>query len=125
MLAGDVVGVAEPGVRERRDRPCRQEAVMDSRGRRPGQTGHAHRRAAAVSAVSAAGVAPAAALEVSAYPRWRQWCLSWGATDEEVARALPGGDLLAEPDILSGLVMERKMLLGIKQRAERTARRHG
>jgi hypothetical protein len=31
----------------------------------------------------------------------RDRCLTWGATDEEVARALPGDELLADPDVLS------------------------
>jgi hypothetical protein len=72
-----------------------------SRGRRPVPAGRGHRRAAALGAIAAAGVALAAGLEVVTYPRWRPWCLSWGATDEEAARALPGDDLLADPDILS------------------------
>jgi hypothetical protein len=54
-----------------------------------------------IGAIAAAGAALAAGLEVATYPRWRQWCLSWGATDEEVARTLPGDDLLAGPDIVS------------------------
>ncbi len=74
-------------------------------------------------------------------------CLTWGATEEEVAREMPGDGLLAEPDIVStraigiasppsgwlqrvlttllmepgSLVMERKMLIGIRDRAERLA----
>jgi len=54
-----------------------------------------------IGATAAAGVALAVGLEMATYPRWRQWCLSWGATDEEVARTLPGDDLLAGPDIVS------------------------
>ena len=54
-----------------------------------------------IGATAAAGVALAVGLEMATYPRWRQWCLSWGATDEEVARTLPGDDLLAVPDIVS------------------------
>ncbi len=72
-----------------------------SRGRRPVPAGRWRRRAAGLGAVAMVGVALAAGLEVATYPRWRRWCLSWGATDEEVARALPGDDLLAEPDIVS------------------------
>lgn len=33
--------------------------------------------------------------------RWRNWCLTWGATELEVIRALPGDELLAEADIVS------------------------
>jgi hypothetical protein len=65
-----------------------------------------HRRAAArAGAIAAAGIALAAALDVATYPRWRRWCLSWGATGEEVARVLPGDDLLADPDITSTRAM--------------------
>jgi len=54
-----------------------------------------------IGAIAATGAVLAAGLEVATYPRWRRWCLSWGATDEEVARTLPGDDLLAGPDIVS------------------------
>jgi hypothetical protein len=37
-----------------------------------------------------------------AYPVFlREWCLTWGATVDEADRAMPGDDLLAEPDILA------------------------
>ena len=42
----------------------------------------------------------AASIEVATYPFWRTWCLRWGATDDEAARAMPGDDLLANPDFL-------------------------
>jgi len=35
------------------------------------------------------------------YPRWRPWCLTWGATVEEATQTLPGDDLLENPDLLS------------------------
>lgn len=35
------------------------------------------------------------------YRRCRPWCLSWGATDSEVGRDLPGDDLLTDPGIVS------------------------
>jgi len=54
-----------------------------------------------IGAIAAAGAVLAVGLEVATYPRWRQWCLNWGATGEEVARTLPGDDLLAGPDIVS------------------------
>ena len=50
---------------------------------------------------AAGGLALAAVLEAATYPRWRAWCLSWGATNGEAARALPGDELLAHPDIVS------------------------
>jgi hypothetical protein len=44
----------------------------------------------------------AAGLAAGAYPLlFRQRCLSWGATRDEVARPLPGDDLLATPDMVS------------------------
>src|SRR5215213_2924628 len=44
----------------------------------------------AAAAVAAAYSAPA-----------RRWYLTWGATPEEVDRAMPGDDLLPEPDLMS------------------------
>ncbi len=39
-------------------------------------------------------------LAVASYPvLWRQWCLTWGATPEEVTREMPGDDLLVVPDV--------------------------
>ena len=51
--------------------------------------------------VAAAGAALAAGLQVATYPRWRPWCLTWGATNDEAAGALPGDELLTAPDIVS------------------------
>ncbi len=51
--------------------------------------------------LAAGGVALAAALEIATYPRWRRWCLTWGATDDEAGAALPGDDLLPDPSIVS------------------------
>jgi hypothetical protein len=43
-----------------------------------------------------------AALLVGAYPLLlRRRCLHWGATPQEVVRAIPGDDLVAEPDVIS------------------------
>lgn len=50
---------------------------------------------------AAGGLALTAALEVATYPLWRPWCLTWGAVDGEATRALPGDDLLAEPDLVT------------------------
>jgi hypothetical protein len=49
----------------------------------------------------AGGVVLLAGLEVATYPRWRKWCLTWGATGDEAARPLPGDGLLADPAICS------------------------
>ncbi|MDX8141462.1 SRPBCC family protein [Lentzea sp. BCCO 10_0061] len=47
----------------------------------------------------AAGVTAAA---VASYPLlWREWCQTWGATDEEAQATLPGDDLLLRPDLLT------------------------
>jgi hypothetical protein len=43
----------------------------------------------------------AAGLEMATYPLWRQWCLHWGATAAEAEQALPGDDLLPDPDLQS------------------------
>jgi len=43
----------------------------------------------------------AAAFEVGTYRWWRSWCLSWGATESEAARDLPGDDLLPAAGIVS------------------------
>jgi hypothetical protein len=58
-------------------------------------------RAAARAGGIAAGVALAVGLEAATYSRWRQWCLSWGATTQEAAGVLPGDELLPDPDLLT------------------------
>jgi len=42
-----------------------------------------------------------AGLLAAAYPLLRRWCLTWGATADEVSRAIPGDELLPRPDICS------------------------
>jgi hypothetical protein len=49
----------------------------------------------------AGAVALAGVLAMVSYPRWRRWCLSWGASAEEETQALPGDDLLDDPDLVS------------------------
>jgi hypothetical protein len=51
--------------------------------------------------VTLGAVTLAAAVEVRTYRRWRRWCLSWGATESEAARHLPGDDLLVDAGIVS------------------------
>jgi len=46
-------------------------------------------------------VAVAASIEVATYPRWRNWCLTWGATEEEAKEPLPGDELLADPYVVT------------------------
>jgi hypothetical protein len=51
---------------------------------------------------TAAGAALAAGAGAVAYPLFfRRWCLTWGATAEEVSRKLPGDELLPQADIVS------------------------
>ena len=38
---------------------------------------------------------------VASYPHWREWCLTWGATEAEATRAIPGDELLPDADIVS------------------------
>ena len=59
------------------------------------------RAAARIGLTAAAGLALAAGLEAATYPRWRRWCLTWGATDNEAAGALPGDELLADPGVVT------------------------
>ena len=50
----------------------------------------------------AAGGAVAAAAAAGAYRVWlRERCLTWGATGDEAVRAMPGDELLPDPDLLS------------------------
>jgi hypothetical protein len=58
-------------------------------------------RAAGRWGVAAVSVTLIAAIEAVTYPRWRRWCLGWGATPAEVSRALPGDDLLPRPAMIS------------------------
>jgi len=51
--------------------------------------------------ITAGGLALAGSLALVTYPRWRTWCLTWGATREEATQSLPGDDLLAAPDVVS------------------------
>jgi len=49
-----------------------------------------------------AGVlALAGGLVMVSYPRWRTWCLTWGASDQEATETLPGDDLLDAADLVS------------------------
>jgi hypothetical protein len=86
------------------------------------------------AALGAATTALAAGL--GAYPVFfRRWCLTWGARPDEVSRKLPGDELLPRAGIVATRAitidappaaiwpwLERKMLLGIKERAENLAR---
>jgi len=46
-------------------------------------------------------LALAAGLEILSYRSWRDWCLTWGASNQEKTRALPGDDLLDDADLVS------------------------
>jgi len=48
------------------------------------------------------GLAGATLIAALAYaPRVRRWCLTCGATDEEVRRPMPGDDMLPAPEVVS------------------------
>ncbi len=42
---------------------------------------------------------------MASYPCWRTWCLTWGASDEEETKVLPGDDLLEDADLVSTRVV--------------------
>jgi hypothetical protein len=48
-----------------------------------------------------AGLACAGAVVALTYPRWRPWCLTWGASEAEANMALPGDELLDDPDVVT------------------------
>lgn len=54
-----------------------------------------------VAVVTGASAVLASGVFLKTYPRWRSWCLSWGASEHEVASALPGDELMAHPDVVS------------------------
>ena len=39
------------------------------------------------------------------YLKWRPWCISWGATDDEAKRELPGDGLVVDPDLITTRAM--------------------
>ena len=51
--------------------------------------------------VTLGAVTLALAFEAATYRAWRRWCLTWGATQSEVAHGLPGDDLLPVAGIVS------------------------
>ncbi|MGN6793072.1 MAG: hypothetical protein ACTHJW_11880 [Streptosporangiaceae bacterium] len=48
-----------------------------------------------------AGAGLAAGTLAASYPLWREWCLNWGATPDEVASALRGDELLPDADLVT------------------------
>ena len=74
---------------------------MNTRQAPARQQDHSRPRTARRAAIAAGGLLLAAGLEMVTYPRWRTWCLTWGATPGEAAGALPGDELLPEPGIVS------------------------
>jgi hypothetical protein len=63
-------------------------------------------RVATRAGLTATVALAAAGVEVATYPRWQSWCLHWGATTDEVEAALPGDDLLANPQVVTTRAME-------------------
>ncbi|HEX8865813.1 MAG TPA: SRPBCC family protein [Lentzea sp.] len=53
------------------------------------------------TATTAGLVVGVAAATAASYPLWREWCLNWGATEEEAQAELPGDALLPRPDLLT------------------------
>jgi len=51
--------------------------------------------------VAVGGLAAVGLVALSTYPKWRPWCVHWGATADEATRWLPGDDLVAEPDLVT------------------------
>jgi hypothetical protein len=51
--------------------------------------------------VAAGGLAALGLVALATYPRWRPWCVQWGATADEATRRLPGDDLVVEPDLVT------------------------
>jgi hypothetical protein len=68
--------------------------------RRMGSTARP-RRAVIAGRSAVTGLAIVGFLVVASYPRWREWCLTWGATDAEATGAIPGDELLIDADIVS------------------------
>jgi hypothetical protein len=48
-----------------------------------------------------AGAIVAGTVAVASYPLWRSWCLTWGSRADEATGALPGDELLPDPDVVS------------------------
>ena len=63
------------------------------------------RVAARVGLAAAIGVGLAAGGQVITYPRWRRWCVEWGATTDEASQVLPGDELLADPQVVTTRVV--------------------
>ena len=47
------------------------------------------------------GAGLAAGLLAASYPIWRDWCINWGATPDEVASPLRGDELLPDADLVT------------------------
>jgi hypothetical protein len=50
---------------------------------------------------AAGGAAVVGVVEMATYPLWRDWCLTWGATDDEATATLPGDDLMPNAEIVT------------------------
>ena len=58
-------------------------------------------RAGTAGVVALGGIALTAGVALTTYPKWRPWCVHWGATADEAVGALPGDELLVEPDLIT------------------------
>ena len=59
------------------------------------------KRVGRILGVTTGGAATIGFTCLASYPRWRTWCLTWGATKDETAGAMPGDELLTDSDIVS------------------------
>ena len=59
------------------------------------------RRAVIAGESTVTGLSVIGLFVVASYPHWREWCLTWGATEAEATRAIPGDELLNDADIVS------------------------
>jgi hypothetical protein len=62
---------------------------------------HPRRVALRALPIAATALIAAGGAFVASYPRWRTWCLTWGASTDEADRPLPGDEFLAEPDLVA------------------------
>ena len=54
-----------------------------------------------VLAAGLLGALAGAGAAVASYPRWRDWCVTWGAQAGELTRAWPGDELMTEPAVVT------------------------
>jgi hypothetical protein len=58
-------------------------------------------RVAEVGAATVGGLALVGGVALATYPKWRPWCVNWGATADEAGRELPGDGFVEHPDLVT------------------------